>query len=71
MIRHTYTYWQIRKYFRASGMDLRNVTPYKGNRYGKKDIYEVYDIETGKVKGVATLDFLRKILRKYDFPIDE
>lgn len=71
MIVHTYTYWQIRKYLRISGMDIRNVTPYKGTRYGRPAQYMVYDTETGKDMGITTLNQLRKLLHKYDFPIDE
>ena len=56
---------------RDNGYALKNVTPYKGNRYGRKDIYEVSVIETGEILGVCTLNVLRKMLHDYDYPIDE
>lgn len=71
MIVHTYTFWQIKRYMKENGYALKNVTPYKGNRYGRKDIYEVSVISTGEILGRCTLDALRKMLHDYDYPIDE
>lgn len=71
MIVHTYTFWQIKRYMKENGYALKNVTPYKGNRYGRKDIYEVSVISTGEILGRCTLDVLRKMLHDYDYPIDE
>ena len=71
MIVHTYTFWQIKRYMKENGYALKNVTPYKGNRYGRKDIYEVSVISTGEILGKCTLDVLRKMLHDYDYPIDE
>lgn len=71
MIVHTYTFWQIKRYMQENGYALKNVTPYKGNRYGRKDIYEVSVISTGEILGRCTLDVLRKMLHDYDYPIDE
>lgn len=71
MIVHTYTFWQIKRYMKDNGYSIRNVTPYKGNRYGRPSVYEVSVIETGEVLGVTTLNVLRRMLRDYDYPIDE
>ncbi|GEM_PF-5184370 len=68
---HTYTYWKIRKHLQASGMDIRNVTSYKGTRYGRPAQYMLYDTETGRDISVVTLCQLRAILHMYDIPIDE
>lgn len=68
---HTYSYWQIRRYLRMNGMDIRNVTPYKGTRYGRPAQYMLYDMDDGKDICVTTLNRLRKLLYQYDYPIDE
>jgi hypothetical protein len=44
MIVHTYTFWQIKRYMKDNGYSIRNVTPYKGNRYGS--YYRHYDSST-------------------------
>ena len=54
-----------------NGMDIRNVTPYKGTRYGRPAQYMLYDTDNGKDICITTLNRLRKLLYQYDYPIDE